>query len=248
MTGISSLIGSLQKNQAVVNELMATTQRELTAILTQINKLQEQATRLQEDWEERHAREEELTGEASSLEGELSAESEERGKLESTSAIQQKSIVEAKADREKIQRELAEVEKRLETAEDEIRNIDRALRDVEKNMVTVDDKLSSSDEKLADQLQTLDSQVNEAREEAELQEAKYKALRYLLQKGIISMPEAKVAAELQGKDTTTLDHLQKTTFIGRFKVREIIEQMAERKIVKFDKGTDQVKVLKNIDL
>jgi chromosome segregation ATPase len=248
MTGISSLIGSLQKNQAVVEELMATTQRELTAILTQINKLQEKAAQLQKDWEERHASEEELTREVSSLEGELSAESEERGKLESTSASQQKVIIKAKAEREKIQRELAEVENRLETAEDEIRNINRALRDVEKNTVNVDEKLSSSDEKLADQLQTLASQVTEARENAELQEAKYKALRYLLQKGIISMPEAKVATELQGKDATTLDHLQKTTFIGRFKVREIIQQMAERKIVRFEKGTGQVKVLKTIDL
>jgi chromosome segregation ATPase len=248
MTGISSLIGSLQKNQAVVEELMATTQRELTAILAQINKLQEKATQLQEDWEQRHATEEELTREVSSLEGELSAESEERGKLESTSATQQKGIIEAKADREKIQRELAEVENRLETAEDEIRNLGRALRDVEKNFVSVDEKLSSSDERFTDQLQTLASQVTEAREEAELQDAKYKALRYLLQKGIISMPEAKVAAELQGKDTTTLDHLQKTTFIGRFKVREIIQQMAERKIVRFDKGSSQVKVLKTIDL
>ena len=138
MTGISSLIGSLQKNQAVVEELLATTQRELTAILTQIGQLQEQARQLQANWDERHATEEELTREASSLEGELSAESEERGKLESTNAAQKQTIIEAKTEREKIQRELAQVEQRLETAEDEIRNIDRGFRDVEKNMTNVD--------------------------------------------------------------------------------------------------------------
>ncbi len=248
MTGISSLVGSLKKNQAVVEELAATTQRELSLILTQINQLQELAANIQENWEERHVAEEELTREASALEGELSAESSERGKLESTSTAQQKVLMEAKVEKEKLQRELATTERRLEEAEDEIRNTDRALRELEKTTIKVDDRLSSSDEKLADQLLTLDAQITEARTEAELQEAKYKALRYLLQQGIISMPEAKVATELKGKDTTTLDHLQKTTFIGRFKVREIIEQMAEHKIVKFDKGTGQVKVLKPIDL
>ena len=248
MTGISSLIGSLKKNQAVVEELASTTQRELALILTQINQLQELAAHLQVTWEDRHSTEEELTREASALDGELSAESSERGKLESTSAAQQKVLMEAKAEREKLQRELAATEKRLEEAEDEIRNTDRAIRDLGKDMMKVEDRLSSSDEKLAAQLQTLDAQITEARNEAEIQEAKYKALRYLLKEGIITMPEAKVAAELQGKDTTTLDHLQKTTFIGRFKVREIIVQMAEHNIVKFDKGTDQVKVLKPIDL
>ena len=241
-------MGSLKKNQAVVEELAATTQRELSLILTQINQLQELAAHLQETWEERHATEEELTREASALEGELSAESSERGKLESTSTAQQKVLLEAKAEREKLQRELTATEQRLEKAEDEIRNTDRALRDLEKNTIKVEDRLSSSDDKLAEQLQTLDTKITEARNEAEMQEAKYKALRYLLKEGIITMPEAKVAAELKDKDTTTLDHLQKTTFIGRFKVREIIIQMAEQKIVKFDKGTDQVKVLKPIDL
>jgi chromosome segregation ATPase len=248
MTGISSLNGSLQKNHAIVEELIATTQRELTAILTQIAQLHQMAERLQESWDESQATEEKLTREVSELEGELSAESEERGKLESTTTAQQKVIVEAKAEREKLQREYAKTEAKLETLEDEIRNSERALREVEKNMGTVDEKLSSSDEKLAAQLQSLDDQVNEARNEAASQEAKYKALRYLLNEGIITMPEAKVAMELKGKDTTTLDHLQKTTFIGRFKVREILERMAERKIVKFDKGTGQVKVSKAIDL
>ncbi len=248
MPGISSLIGSLKKNLSVVDELQISTQRELSVILTQIKQLQQLANRLQEIWDERNAMEEELTREASALEGELSVESQERVKLESTSAAQQKVIVQAKAEREKLQRELAEIERKLESSEDEIRNTDRALRNLEKNMTSVDEKLSSSDEKLANQLQTLDIQVTEARNEAELQNAKYKALRYLLQQGIITMPEAKVAVELKGKDTTTLDHIQKTTFIGLFRVREIIEQLAERKIVKLEKETEQVKVLKPIDL
>jgi len=248
MTGLSSLIGSLQKNQAVVEELATTTQRELSAILTQINQLQQLATNLQETWKERQVTEEELTREASALEGELSAESEEKGKLESSSLAQQKVIVEAKAEREKLQKALAVTEEKLESLEDDIRNTDRALREAEKNLNQVEEKLNSSDEKFTDQLQTLDTQVIEARNEADLQDAKYKALRYLLQQGIISMPEAKVVMELKGKDITTIDHLQKTTFIGRFKVREIVEQLAERKIVRFDKETDQVKVTKPIDL
>ncbi|MFX1577281.1 MAG: hypothetical protein ACFFCF_08900 [Promethearchaeota archaeon] len=248
MTGISSLIGSLQKNRAVIEELAVSTQRELSAILTQITQLQETVVHLQDTWEERQVTEEEMTRESSALEGELSAESRERGKLESTSVAQQKVLGEAKVEREKLQKELAATETKLEAMEDEIRNIDRTLREMTKNMEKADEQLSSSDERIAEKIQSLNKQITEVRNEAELQDAQYKALRYLLEQGVITMPEAKVAIELKGKETTTLDHLQKTTFIGRFKVREIIQQMVERKIVNLDKGTGQVKVLKPIDL
>ncbi len=248
MTGISLIMDSLKKNQAVVEELTATTKREITEIQTQIDQLLKLVTLLQDEWDERKAIEEELTRETAALEGELSAESQEHGKLESTSATQKQAIMEAKTEREQLQRELADIERKLEGFEDDIRNAERALREAEKNMNKVNEKLSSVDDKFSEQLQSIDAQVAEARNEAELQGARYKALRYLLLEGIVSMPEAKVAAELKDKDTTTLDHLQKTTFIGRFKVREIILQMAERKIVHFDKETEQVKVLKQIDL
>jgi chromosome segregation ATPase len=248
MTGISSIMETLKKNQAVVEELAATTKREISEIQTQIEQLIKRVTLLQDEWDEREATEEELTREAASLEGELSAESQEQGKLESTSSTQQQAIVDAKKEREQLQMELAEIERRLEGLEDDIRTADRGLRNAEKEMGKVDEKLASVDDKISEQLQDIDAQVAEARREAELQEARYKALRYLLKEGIVTMPEAKVAAELKDKDTTTLDHLQKTTFIGRFKVREIIQQMAERKIVRFDKNTEQVKVRKQIDL
>ncbi|MFW9934129.1 MAG: hypothetical protein ACFFDU_01185 [Candidatus Thorarchaeota archaeon] len=248
MTSISSLIGSLQKNRADIEELTASTQRELSAILVQMTQLQETTAHLQETWEERQVTEEEMARESSALEGELSAESRERGKLESTSVAQQKVLGEAKVEREKLQEELTATETKLEAMEDEIRNIDRTLREMAKNMEKVDEQLSSSDERIAEKMQALDEQITEVSNEAELQDAQYKALRYLVEQGVIAMPEAKVAMELKGKETTTLDHLQKTTFIGRFKVREIIQQMAERKIVNLDKGTGQVKVLKPIDL
>lgn len=248
MTGIPSLIGSLKKNQAVVEELISTTQNELSVILNQVDQFLQIAARLQETIEEKQATEQEMTQEATSLEGELTAESQESSKLESTSTAQQKVIVEAKAERGKLQQQIAEAKKKLEALEDEIRTLDRSLQQNDRKLAEVETKLNTVDDKFAETLQELEAKAAEATNEADLQEAKYKALRYLLRENIITMPEAKVAAELKGKDSTTLDHLQKTTFIGRFKVREIITQMADQKIVKFDKGSGQVKVLKPIDL
>ncbi len=222
--------------------------KELTLIQNQINQFLKIASHLQESWEERQATEETMTREESTLEGELTAESKERNKLESTSIAQQKVITEAKAEKEKLQRDVIAAEKELEKLEDQLRNISRAIRNQYKTMADIEQKLSISDDKFSEKLQALIANATLAKNEAEMQEAKYKALRYLLQEKIISIPEAKVALELKDKDSTTLDHLQKTTFIGRFKVREIIEQMAKRKIVKFDKTSEQIKVLKPIDL
>ncbi|MFW9831494.1 MAG: hypothetical protein ACFFD8_06940 [Candidatus Thorarchaeota archaeon] len=248
MTGIPSIIGSLKKSQAVVEELSTTTQNELSTISNYIDQVLQIAAQLHEVLEEKRATEEAMTREASSLEGELTAEREERGRLDSTSSAQQKVITEAKIEQERLQQQVNEAKQTLENLEDELRNLDRSLLDRDRKLTEINEKLNSIDDKFADILQKLEAESEEANNAANLQEAKYQALRYLLRENIITMPEAKVAQELKGKESTTLDHLQKTTFIGRFKVRQIIEQMAERKIVKFDKGSEQVKVLKPIDL
>lgn len=248
MTGISSLTASLKKNQSVVEELAATTQKELASLLNQINWLLELAAHLQESWEDRQATEEELSRDASSLAGELEAETREKSKLETTDSTQRQVLAEAKAEREKLQEQVTTAEKTLEDLEDQLRTLDRTIREQDIALEKVEEQLNTVDEKHTQQLEDLESKASEAVDEAELLEAKYKALRYLVQEKIITSPEAKVALELKGKETATIDHLQKTTFIGRFKVREILEQMAEHKIIKFDRGSGQVKVLKSIDL
>ncbi|MHA2314405.1 MAG: hypothetical protein ACXACF_03850 [Candidatus Hermodarchaeia archaeon] len=248
MKGIPSLTASLKKNQSVVEALAATTQKELTSLLNQIDRLLEFAAHLQESWEDRQATEEELSRDASSLAGELEAETREKSKLETTDSTQRQVLEEAKAEREKLQEEVTTAEKTLEELEDQLRTLDRTLREQDKALVKVEELLNRVDEKHTHQLENLETKASEALGEAELLDAKYKALRYLVQEKIITSPEAKVALELKGKETTTIDHLQKTTFIGRFKVREILEQMIEHKIVKFDRGSGQVKVLKPIDL
>lgn len=248
MTGISSLTASLKKNQSVVEELTATTQKELALLLKQIDQLLELAAHLQQLWDDRQATEEELSRDVSSLTGELEAETRERSKLEATDSNQRQVLGEAKAEREKLQEEVTTTEKTLEDLEDQLRTLDRTLREQDKALEKVEEQLNTVDEKHTHQLKDLETKASDTLNEAELLEAKYKALRYLIQEKIITSPEAKVALELKGKETATIDHLQKTTFIGRFKVREILEQMAEHKIVKFDRGSGQVKVLKPIDL
>ncbi|MFX0078904.1 MAG: hypothetical protein ACFE8O_06635 [Candidatus Hermodarchaeota archaeon] len=248
MTEISSLTTSLKKNQSVVEELAATTHNTLASLLNQIDRLLALAAHLQESWDDRQATEEELSRDVSSLAGELEAETREKSKLETADSTQRQVLAEAKAEREKLQAEVATTEKTLDNLEDQLRTLDRTLREQDKALVKVEEQLNKVDEKHTHQLEDLETKASEALNEAELLEAKYKALRYLVHEKIITTPEAKVALELKGRETATIDHLQKTTFIGRFKVREILEQMAEHKIVKFDRGSGQVTVLKPIDL
>ncbi len=248
MTGIPSAVGSLKKNRSVVEELASLMQKEMAIILNEINRLLEWLAELQQAWEEKQTMERELIQNVSLLEGELSTENREKSKLESTSIAQQKVLVEAKAEQERLQKEVIMTQKNLENLEDQVRSLERTIREKKKTLQDIEEKFNSVDDKFAETLQEYETKALEATNEAELQGAKYKAIRYLLREKIITMPEAKVAMELQGKETTTLDHLQKTTFIGRIKVKEILEKMAEEKIIKFDKSTGEVKILKPIDL
>lgn len=248
MTGIPALMGSLKKNQSVVEELATSTQKELTIILNEIDRLLQLSAHLQEMWENKKATEEELNRELSSLEGELTAESREKTKLESVDSTQTKVIEEARAERERLQQEVSIAKKTLEDLEDQVRNIERTSRNNSSVITDLEAKLVAGDDQFTEKIQQLEEESSEAIMEAELLEAKFKALRYLLRENIITMPEAKVAAELKGKESTTIDHLQKTTFIGRFKVKEILIKMDEQKIVQFDKGSGEVKVLSAIDL
>jgi DNA repair exonuclease SbcCD ATPase subunit len=247
MTGIPALIGSLKKNQSVIAELAATTQKELATILSETQQLLQLAEQIQENWETQQAREEELNRDAAALDGELAAESREKGKLESTDATQSQALVDIKAEREKLEQQVSTEEKRLEELEDAVRTIERTLREKDGSLGESDAKLKAIDDQFIDKIEELKEKAALAEEEAGLLEAKYKALRYLLKENIITMPEAKVAMELKGRDTTTIDHLAKTTFIGRIKVKDILDQLAKHGIIELDKA-GQVRVLKTIDL
>jgi DNA-binding MarR family transcriptional regulator len=128
-----------------------------------------------------------------------------------------------------------------------VRTIERTLREKDGSLGESDAKLKAIDDQFIDKIEELKEKAALAEEEAGLLEAKYKALRYLLKENIITMPEAKVAMELKGRDTTTIDHLAKTTFIGRIKVKDILDQLAKHGIIELDKA-GQVRVLKTIDL
>ena len=247
MTGIPALIGSLKKNQSVIAELANTTQKELATILSETQQLLQLAEQIQQDWENQQAREEELNREAAALDGELAAERREKGKLESTDAIQSQALVEIKADREKLEQQASAEEKRLEELEDAVRTIERTMREKDVSLGESDAKLKAIDDQFVDKIKELKEEAALAEEEAGLLEAKYKALRYLLKENIITMPEAKVAMELKSRDTASIDHLAKTTFIGRIKVKDILDQLAKRGIIELDK-TGQVRILKPIDL
>jgi len=247
MTGIPALIGSLKKNQSVIEKLIVTTQKELTTILSETEQLLQLAGQIQANWETQQAREEELNREVAALDGELTAESREKGKLESTDATQSQALVDTKAEREKLEQQVRAEEKRLEELEDTVRTLERTLREKDVSLGEIDAKFKAVDDEYIDKIEELKEKATLAEEEAGLLEAKYKALRYLLKENIITMPEAKVAMELKGRDTTTIDHLAKTTFIGRIKVKDILEQLAKRDIIELD-NSGQVRVLKPIDL
>ncbi len=248
VSGIPSFIESLKKNRIVLEEHLQATTTEIASLQVQIDTLLQHAAYIQENWNDKKATEEALDREISTLEGELAGEKRVKTRLEASFEEQQQKAKELKEKRLSLEtailtteKKVGELEEELQSKETEIRTLEAALA---KNQVKFDNLDSEQEEKFI----KLADEIAEEQEKVNVFNARYKALAFLLKEQIISSPEAKVITELKGKESTTVDFLTKTTFIGRFRVVEILEKLAKREIIMFDRKTGQVKMIKPIHL
>jgi chromosome segregation ATPase len=248
VSGIASFIESLKKNRIVLEEHLQATTTEIASLQAQIDTLLQHAAYVQENWNDKQATEEALDREIATLEGELAGEKRVKTRLETSLEEQEQKAKESKEKRISLETTIPTKEKTLEEIEDALRSKATELRNIESEIAKQQVKLDNLDSEQTEKFTKLSEEITEEQDKVSVLNARYKALAFLLKEQIISSPEAKVIAELKGKESTSVDFLTKTTFIGRFRVVEILDKMAKREIISFDRKTGQVNVIKPIHL
>jgi chromosome segregation ATPase len=222
--------------------------KETASLATEIDNLLEQATHLQKTAAEKQVAEEALDDEIAELEGQLTAEQRERSHMESTLASQKSEATKVKMQHQKLEKALRDAETELELVKEKLSKIEGTIRDAETANQQRDAQLKALVQEQEKALAKLAAESASAGDQSRELEAKYQALRFLIQQQVITSPEVKVALELKNKATTTLGHLQNATFLNRLRVVEVLEKLAKRGVLRFSKDTGDVALLRPIDL
>jgi chromosome segregation ATPase len=242
------LIASLKKNRTIVSEVASLAVRETASLAAEIDTLLEQVTQLQQAAAEKHATEEALDEQIADLEGQLAAEQQEKRHMDSTWAAQNAEATKGKAQHQQLEKALREAGTDLEQTKEKLVKTEVAIRDTEATARQRDTQLKALLQEQEKALAKLAAESASAGDQAKGLQAKYQALRFLIQQQIVTSPEVKVALELKNKETATVGHLQNATFLNRLRVIEVLEKLAKRGVVRFGKDTGEVTVLRSIDL
>ena len=248
MSAIASLVSSLKKNRTIVNEVASLAVKETASILTEIDTLLDQATHLQQTVAEKRAAQEALDSELADLEGQLAGEQHEKSHMESTLATQKVEATKAKVQHGKLEKALHDAEADLELTKEKLTKTEGAIRDGEGTARQRDGQLKGLVQEQEKALAKLATESATAGDQSKRLQAKYQALRYLVQQQIVTSPEVKVALELKNKEATNLGHLQNATFLSRLRVVEVLEKLAKRGVLRFNQNTGEVALLRPIDL
>lgn len=231
-----------------MSEVASLAVKETSSIATEIDTLLEQATHLQETVAEKQAVEETLDSEIADLEGQLAGEQREKSHMEATWASQKVDAAKVKMQHQKLEKALRDAETELELTKEKSSKMEGAIRDGDGAVRQRDTQLKGLVQEQEKVLAKLAAESGTAGNQSRELQAKYQALRYLVQQQIVTSPEVKVALELKGKEATTLGHLQNATFLNRLRVVEVLEKLGKRGVVRFNPNTGEVTLLRSIDL
>jgi chromosome segregation ATPase len=248
MSAITSLVSGLKKNRTIVSEVASLAVKETASIVSEIDTLLEQATHLQETVAEKQATEEALDGEIADLEGQLAGEQREKSHMESTWAAQKVEATKVKVQHGKLEKALRDAEADLELTKEKLSKMEGAIRDGEGTVRQREAQLKGLAQEQEKALGKLATESATASDQSKGLQAKYQALRFLVQQQVVTSPEVKVALELKNKEETNLGHLQNATFLNRLRVVEVLEKLAKRGVLRFNPNTGEVALLRPIDL
>lgn len=231
-----------------MTEVASLAAKETASLTTEIDTLLEQARQLQKTAAEKQTTEEALDNEIADLEGQLDAEQQEKNHMESSWASQKVEAVKMKGQLQKLEKALHDAQVELESTREKASKTEAAIHDAEGTVKQRDAQLKSLGQEQEKALAKLAAESGTADNQSRRLQAKYQALRYLVQQQIVTSPEVKVALELKGKETTSLGHLQNATFLNRSRVVEVLEKLAKRSVLRFNQNTGEVTLLRSIDL
>jgi chromosome segregation ATPase len=147
-----------------------------------------------------------------------------------------------------IRRSLTETKDEITNAARDYQELDSQTVEKKRQLDRMKVDLQSVKKKHEQEIDSLKKQQEEAVNKSRSLETQHRALRLLMKEKAVSFPELKTIDVLRDQQTTTLEHIQKTTLSRRDEIESTIRALTKRGVVDFDPMNGEIKVRRSLDI
>ncbi|MFX1485585.1 MAG: hypothetical protein ACFFBS_00480 [Promethearchaeota archaeon] len=246
MSEVSTLALALKKNKTTLSELQAAIERELNEAISEIDALIRHAENLENMLKEKWQVTENKEKIISELEIEINQFKGEKAQLETQIANRKDELLRLNREKENLQSQLERKQTELDGSE---RKLDQLVHGTEERQDLIT-KLKADLEDIKKEHEKAIAGLRAAYENENMRlgqiQAQHKALRFLLKEKLIKMPELAVIESMIGKQSLTVDYLQKTTLSKATLIESVVSGLAKRGVLDYDPTTGEITVKKEI--
>lgn len=248
MSSISDLLLSLKKNKTTLTELKEVFNRNIETIARDIDSLTERLERLKNKIIEQQHIEEEKEKTALELEADISSLESEKTQAENKLSTLKENEVQLNQQLTELDTELAKVREEISNMKENISRIEQTSKEKENKIAELRKEIENikmeHDKAIASLRSTYEKESNRLNE----LKAKYSALKFLIKKNILDIPELKVIRVLKGQKTTSLSFIERSTSLKTSFIQHVVKGLAERGAIEFNPSTGEIKVLEKIKI
>ena len=246
MSEISTLALALKKNKTTVTELKAAIERELNEAMSEIDALirhtENLETILKEKWQITENKEKII----SDLEIEITNFEGAKAQVETQITNRNEELLGLGREKDNLQSQLEQKQIDLDGAKRKLEQLTQDTKDQQELITKLKGDLenvkSEHEKSIADLRVAYD---NENMRLSQIH-SQHKALRFLLQEKIIKMPELAVIESMVGKQSLTVDYLQKTTLSKASLIESVVTGLAKRGVLDYNPASGEITVKKEI--
>jgi chromosome segregation ATPase len=147
-----------------------------------------------------------------------------------------------------VRRTLAEVKDGIANATRDNDQLDSSIVEKKRQLERMKAELQSMKKKHEAEIDTLRKSQEEAEGKYSLSAAQHKAVRLLVREKAVSFNELKTMDVLREQQSSTLEHLQRTTLSRRDEIESTIRALTKRGVLEFDTMKGEIKILRSLDV
>lgn len=248
MSSISDLLLSLKKNKTTLTELREAFNHNIDIISRDIDSLTERLERLKSKLIERQHIEEEKEKTVSELEAVISSLESEKVQAEDKLSALKEDEVQLIRQLKELDTELAKTRKEISRMKENISSLEQVCKEKEDKVAKLGKEIENIKIEHDKAIASLRSLYEDESNKLSELKAKYSALRFLIRKKILDIPELKVIRVIEDQKTTSISFIEKSTSLKTSFIRRVVRGLAERGVIDFDSNTGEIETLKEIKI
>jgi len=248
MSSVSTLLLSLKKNKATLTELKEAFNRSINVIGRDLESLSERLERLKNKLDERQSVEEEREKTVSELEATVSNLEREKSQAETKLSTLKETESQLNEQLKELESELIKVQDNITKMKDSISKLTQACKEKEDEIVRLENEIEDIKKEHDKAIASLRSSYEKESNRLNELKAKYSALKFLIKKKILEIPELKVIQVIKDQKTTTISFIERSTSLKTSFIQHVVKGLADRGVIEYNASTGEIKTLREIEI